>query len=223
MLVNVGPIARSIMKLRSLFIFLVLILLAVFLVINWTALSAPTTVNLIYTEMTAPLGVIVVAAFASLTLVLLFYTVWQQASLAFEVRAAYKEARQARAIADDADKSRVTALHAEMNERFDRLDAQLTARGDELITLIRQAVQDTQKRLDALERAQKDARAEEVASIREGLSALERKVLDELPKVKSAADVEAVAREKRAEEAAALDVADAKETQRKKELFGDLF
>ena len=52
------------MKLRTLGIILVLILLAVFLIINWTALSTVMTVNLVYREIQAPLGVIVVAAFA---------------------------------------------------------------------------------------------------------------------------------------------------------------
>ena len=42
---------------------LVLVLLAVFLVINWSALSQDMTVNLVYKEIQAPLGVIVAAAF----------------------------------------------------------------------------------------------------------------------------------------------------------------
>ena len=45
------------MKIRTIFLLFVLILMAVFLVINWTALSTVTAVNLIYTEIQAPLGV----------------------------------------------------------------------------------------------------------------------------------------------------------------------
>ena len=51
------------MKLRTLCMLLVLVLLAVFLVINWSALSQDMTVNLVYQEIQAPLGVIVAAAF----------------------------------------------------------------------------------------------------------------------------------------------------------------
>ena len=69
------------MKIRTIFLLFVLILMAVFLVINWTALSTVTAVNLIYTEIQAPLGVLVVGGFAAVVFVLLVYMVWQQASV----------------------------------------------------------------------------------------------------------------------------------------------
>ena len=56
------------MKIRTIFLLFVLILMAVFLVINWTALSTVTAVNLIYTEIQAPLGVLVVGGFAAVVL-----------------------------------------------------------------------------------------------------------------------------------------------------------
>ena len=83
------------MKLRTLGIILVLILLAVFLIINWTALSTVMTVNLVYREIQAPLGVIVVAAFAVVVLCMFIYTVWQQASVLKSVRPTRKPARRA--------------------------------------------------------------------------------------------------------------------------------
>ena len=64
------------MKIRTIFLLFVLILMAVFLVINWTALSTVTAVNLIYTEIQAPLGVLVVGGFAAVVFVLLVYMVW---------------------------------------------------------------------------------------------------------------------------------------------------
>ena len=75
------------MKIRTIFLLFVLILMAVFLVINWTALSTVTAVNLIYTEIQAPLGVLVVGGFAAVVFVLLVYMVWQQASVTLELRA----------------------------------------------------------------------------------------------------------------------------------------
>lgn len=93
------------MKIRTIFLLFVLILMAVFLVINWTALSTVTAVNLIYTEIQAPLGVLVVGGFAAVVFVLLVYMVWQQASVTLELRAAYKEARNARTVADDAERA----------------------------------------------------------------------------------------------------------------------
>ena len=85
------------MKLRTLCMLLVLVLLAVFLVINWSALSQDMTVNLVYQEIQAPLGVIVAAAFGIVVVLQAFYNLWQQASVVVELRQAHKEARNARA------------------------------------------------------------------------------------------------------------------------------
>lgn len=93
------------MKLRTLCMLLVLVLLAVFLVINWSALSQDMTVNLVYQEIQAPLGVIVAAAFGIVVVLQAFYNLWQQASVVVELRQAHKEARNARAEAAEADKT----------------------------------------------------------------------------------------------------------------------
>ena len=95
------------MKLRTLCMLLVLVLLAVFLVINWSALSQDMTVNLVYKEIQAPLGVIVAAAFGIVVVLQAFYNLWQQASVVVELRQAHKEARNARAEAAEADKIRL--------------------------------------------------------------------------------------------------------------------
>ena len=126
------------MKIRTIFLLLVLILMAVFLVINWTALSTVTAVNLIYTEIQAPLGVLVVGGFAAVVFVLLVYMVWQQASVTLELRAAYKEARNARTVADDAEKSRFAESNRILLERIEKLEALMTARSDETLTAVRQ-------------------------------------------------------------------------------------
>ena len=76
------------MKIRTILLLLVIILMAVFLIINWGALSTEMTVNLVYTEIQAPLGVLVVGGFAALVFILLVYMVWQQASVTMELRAA---------------------------------------------------------------------------------------------------------------------------------------
>ena len=110
------------MKLRTLCMLLVLVLLAVFLVINWSALSQDMTVNLVYQEIQAPLGVIVAAAFGIVVVLQAFYNLWQQASVVVELRQAHKEARNARAEAAEADKNRVNELAREVREGFARLE-----------------------------------------------------------------------------------------------------
>ena len=112
------------MKIRTIFLLFVLILMAVFLVINWTALSTVTAVNLIYTEIQAPLGVLVVGGFAAVVFVLLVYMVWQQASVTLELRAAYKEARNARQEAVRAEE-RYKALFDDQKRAQGELTAQV--------------------------------------------------------------------------------------------------
>lgn len=196
------------MKLRTLGVILILILLAVFLIINWSALSTVTTVNLVYREIEAPLGVIVVASFAVVVLCMFIYTVWQQASVAIEIRAAYKEARTARQLAEEADKSRVTALHTEMNDRLTKIETLLAERSDEMLGLVRARSAEVDAKLNELAAMQADYQAKNLQTIRESFTEIEHKVVPPLP----AATAEDTAPAK-----------DAKDVAEKKELFKDLF
>lgn len=196
------------MKLRTLGVILILILLAVFLIINWSALSTVTTVNLVYREIEAPLGVIVVASFAVVVLCMFIYTVWQQASVAIEIRAAYKEARTARQLAEEADKSRVTALHTEMNDRLTKIETLLAERSDEMLGLVRARSAEVDAKLNELAAMQADYQAKNLQTIRESFTEIEHKVVPPLPA--STAEDTAPAK-------------DAKDVAEKKELFKDLF
>ena len=178
------------MKIRTIFLLFVLILMAVFLVINWTALSTVTAVNLIYTEIQAPLGVLVVGGFAAVVFVLLVYMVWQQASVTLELRAAYKEARNARTVADDAEKSRFAESNRILLERIEKLEALMTARSD-----------------------QKRAQGELTAQVQTQIGAMEKRVVETLPSAVSAAvPTQALAEEaeKKGEIAQFSNVAEAK-------------
>ena len=151
------------MKFRTLGILLVLVVMAVFLIINWTTLSQVTTVNLVYTEIQAPLGVLVVCGFSAIILLLGIYTIWQQASVLIELRSAYKEARRAHQLAEKADKSRLIEATKEMKSRFEHLEAVLTGRSDESMQVLRE-------RLDVLEK-QLGKQAEENRAEREAAKA----------------------------------------------------
>lgn len=94
------------MKIRTIFLLFVLILMAVFLVINWTALSTVTAVNLIYTEIQGSARRSRRGRFRRGGLRAARLHGLAQASVTLELRAAYKEARNARTVADDAEKSR---------------------------------------------------------------------------------------------------------------------
>ena len=204
------------MKIRTLFLLLILILMAVFLIINWGALSAETTVNLVYTEIQAPLGILVVGGFAAVVFILLIYMVWQQASVTMELRAAYKEARNAREVADDAEKSRFAESNRILLERIEKLEALMTSRSDETLSVVKQESVKAEERLKAFATAQDKRQTEAAAAFSAQVTALEQRVKGLLtaPTVADAAEPAPVSAETEAE---------AEETKKKKDLFKSLF
>ena len=204
------------MKIRTLFLLLILILMAVFLIINWGALSAETTVNLVYTEIQAPLGILVVGGFAAVVFILLIYMVWQQASVTMELRAAYKEARNARVVSDDAEKSRFAESNRILLERIEKLEALISARSDETLSVVKQESVKAEERLKAFAAAEEKRQAEAAAAFSAQVTALEERVKGLLP-APTAADVAELA------PVPAETEAEAEETKKKKDLFKSLF
>lgn len=208
------------MKIRTMLLLLVLILMAVFLIINWTALSTVMTVNLVYTEIQAPLGAIVVGSFVALTLILLIYMVWQQASVTMELRAAYKEARNAREVADHAEKSRFQESNRLMGERLEKLEALVTTRSDEMLSCVQKQTVRLDERIDKMENNLKnyseDGQKRQDAAIdqiNKDLALLEKNILTGLPvptKEPEAAPVKA-------------EDQDTEVVKKEKKMFGDLF
>ena len=188
-------------KLRTLGMMLILVLLAVFLIINWPALSQETTVNLVYTEITAPLGIIVVVAFAAIIALLMVYTIWQQASVVMEIRQAHKEARIARQAADDADKSRVTELGKDMRARMDQLEALMVAKTEELSKLMKERGDQQDRELALLRDQLKEEQTAQRNAVSEKLLDIDKKVSNVLPATEG----------------------EVKDEKKKKELFGELF
>ncbi len=208
------------MKIRTMLLLLVLILMAVFLIINWTALSTVMTVNLVYTEIQAPLGAIVVGSFVALTLILLIYMVWQQASVTMELRAAYKEARNAREVADHAEKSRFQESNRLMGERLEKLEALVTTRSDEMLSCVQKQTVRLDERIDKMENNLKnyseDGQKRQDAAIdqiNKDLALLEKNILTGLP---------APTKEPEAVPVKAEDQ-DAEVVKKEKKMFGDLF
>lgn len=212
------------MKFRTLGILLIMVVMAVFLIINWTALSQVTTVNLVYTEIQAPLGVLVVCGFAVIVVLLGIYTIWQQASMFFEIRTAYKEARRAHQQAEEADKSRVTEASREIKERIEKLEALVTDRNDEVLQALRENIALLQKTVADAAAAQQKDRESNRSAITGEIQALARRM--SAAPAAAALPAEAPAEGQVESQAPAADAAektDAEETKKKKKLFGELF
>ena len=100
------------MYLRTVFILIVLAAVALFAAINWKAFMAPTTLSLVFGNVEAPLGLILLAVVGLLTLLFLLYVVYLQSSVLMENRRNARELQAQRELADQAEASRFSQLRS---------------------------------------------------------------------------------------------------------------
>ena len=158
------------MYLRTLLILFVIGGLIIFAAINWGAFVTPTTLSLIFLTVDAPLGLILLAIVAVLSVFFLVYVVYLQSSVLMESRRHGRELQAQRELAEQAEASRVSELRAflqdELGELMDRTEASragVLARLDQLERELRVVVEQSGNTLaayigeveDRLERAQR--------------------------------------------------------------------
>jgi uncharacterized integral membrane protein len=144
------------MTARLLLTLLVLVLFAAFVTVNWSAFIVPATLSLLVTTVEAPLGLVLLGVLAAVTAVFLVHMAWWQGRVLMETRRHTQELQAQRALADQAEASRFTALQTVMTTELGRLEAQLGAGKAELrahvdaaTAELRQAVQESSNTLAA--------------------------------------------------------------------------
>ena len=114
------------MSLRTVFLVIVAGLLAIFTVLNWHAFITPTTLSLVFTEVQAPLGLVMLVITGLLAALFLLYVAYLQSSTLLESRRFARELQSQRQLADAAEASRFTELRTVLEERLRNLDGALT-------------------------------------------------------------------------------------------------
>lgn len=144
------------MYLRTVLIILVLGLLAIFALFNWSAFSAPTTLTLGFATVEAPLGLILLAIVGVVTVLFLVYVVFLQSSTLIDSRRQARDLQAQREIADRAEASRFEQLRTAMESELKQLQNQsaesktiILARLDELERDLRAAVEQSGNTLAA--------------------------------------------------------------------------
>jgi len=144
------------MNLQSILIALALLALTVLALLNWTAFSTPTTLSIGFTEVQAPLGLIMLTFTAVLALLFLLYIVVQQAGVIMESRRNTKELNAQRELADKAEASRLSELRTFLESELRKLEAQgaagtreLSARVDALQLQIQDKLAESTRTLSA--------------------------------------------------------------------------
>jgi uncharacterized integral membrane protein len=120
------------MNLRNFLLAAALALLASFALLNWTAFTAPTTLRLFFTEVQAPLGLIMLVVTGLFSALFVVYIVFQQAGVIVEARRYAKELKAQRELADKAEASRFTEMRAFLDGELRRIEARAASETREL-------------------------------------------------------------------------------------------
>jgi hypothetical protein len=129
------------MRIRSLFLLLILTLIGAFTALNWNVFLANTTLSFGLATLQAPLGLIMLGLLFFVVAYFLVYVLYLQSTVLFDARRNAKELQLNRELADKAEASRFTELRG-------FLDAGLKQRADQDAA----ARQTVMARLDALEK-----------------------------------------------------------------------
>lgn len=128
------------MRIRSLFLLLILTLIGAFTALNWSVFLTNVPLSLGVITLQAPLGLIMLGLLIFIVAYFLVYVLYLQSNVLFDARRNAKELQSNRALADKAEASRFTELRG-------FLEAGLKQRAEQ-VTVAQQVVI---ARLDALE------------------------------------------------------------------------
>jgi hypothetical protein len=144
------------MKVRTLFLLIVLAAITAFAALNWSAFMTSTTLSLGVAFVQAPLGLVMLGLLVFLTALFLVFVVTLQGSALFAARRNARELQTNRTLADQAEASRYTELRdflAVELKRQANLDAEsrvaVLARLDQLDLDLRTAVEQSGNTLSA--------------------------------------------------------------------------
>lgn len=118
------------MRYIAIVLFLIMLLIASFVALNWTLIMSPADISLGVTYVSAPLGLILVVLLLVVSAVFVALVAYLQISILLETRRQSRELSVHRKIADEAEASRFTSLQQNLEARFATLagrDAQSQA------------------------------------------------------------------------------------------------
>jgi len=138
------------MRFRTLFLFLVLALTALFALLNWSAFTTPTTLWLVFGSVEAPVGLVMLGVVFFLGAMCLAYLIYVQGTALMESRRHTKELNAQRELVEKAEASRFTELYNFVNaelraatQREADTRAQVLTRIEQLEQRMRLALQET--------------------------------------------------------------------------------
>ena len=120
------------MKILNPLIFLVLILLGVFALANWTTLNTPTSLSFLIATVEAPLGLILLGVTLVFVALFAIYVAVLRTTMLIDARRYSQELRSLQDLAQKAEASRVSELRGRMDQEFAQLREAVGRSQDEL-------------------------------------------------------------------------------------------
>lgn len=120
------------MKFSMLLLLAVMGLLILFSAMNWSVISAPVELSLMFGAVQAPLGIVMLGFTVMIMVVLVAVILFSQASALLEFRRNARELQAQRDLADKAEASRFTELRAFLRTELDALNERVAAMEQEL-------------------------------------------------------------------------------------------
>jgi uncharacterized integral membrane protein len=120
------------MRMRTLLLALVLLSVAIFVAVNWSAFTAPTRLSLLVTAVEAPVGLVMLGVVVLVVLAFGAYLLVWQSAILLESRRQTKELQVQRTLADQAEASRFTELRVIVHDELERLADRMTQALDAL-------------------------------------------------------------------------------------------
>jgi uncharacterized integral membrane protein len=133
------------MRIRTLIAILLLVLVTVFLVVNWRVFSTPATISLLVTSVEMPVGVVTLGLCMVGLLVFLGYAGLWQSTLLLEFRRQTKELQAQRTLAESAEASRFSDLAKLIREESAASDSRIEA----ALATLRQEFRETENSIAA--------------------------------------------------------------------------
>lgn len=171
------------MTVRSVILVLLSLFAAIFLILNWQGIMAPVPVNLLFEQMEAPLGLILLVVLGALWCVGIVWALMQQAATLVEIRKAYKEANINKNLADHAEKSRIEQVRQSMEGEIKNFEESLLAAIKEVGESTKAVGDATQKngeaaneRMDALQKSVDERQQAAAQAVDERVAAMEKAV-----------------------------------------------
>jgi len=115
------------MRGRNVFLLVLIVVMAIFAWRNWAVFSEEKALSLIFTQVTAPFGLVMLSIMAVLVVVYFLYTVGLETAALLEVKKYARELLSTRKLADEAEASRFSELRKWLESELAGLKAQSPA------------------------------------------------------------------------------------------------